>query len=169
MGGKKAQEIGAGFEEIFCNLSRYQGFHVERIPDACKQISANKFIREKSPFDYILVKDFSFVAFIDCKTVEGRTFKHSRLVNHQLQSLRNIGRHGLAGYIVWFRKPNIVNFFDWQKLTALCPGKSVSDSEGISLGKIEDFRLSRLIDEYRIKSNANGSTKNKPGPRDSLF
>jgi hypothetical protein len=169
LGGKKAQEAGKGFEDIFCTLSRYQGFHVERMPDGCKQVNAKKFVRVKTPFDYMLLKEFRFYAFIDCKTVDSDRFKYSAIVDHQLESLTLIGRHAIAGYIVWFRKGDTVSFFDWQVLSRLAPNHSLFPSDGIVLGPIQDFRLSRLESHHRMMVNANFSTNNYAECNSPLF
>jgi hypothetical protein len=137
MGGK-SKLLGDLFESMFKQISESQGCVVTKIPDGCRQVG-KKLIRVKTPFDWI-VSYGSKTALIDTKTVQGESFTPSMIVNHQVDELsRHEALGTLAGYVVWFRKKEIVEYISSKALlVALHSGMSIRDNspDCIRLGSL---------------------------------
>jgi len=118
-------KIGKAFEFLIETILELKGFTVLRIPDGCRQVSAFKIIRTKSPFDFIAHKKGECIYF-DAKTTEGKTFPYS-LVNHvQVKHLASLQESGFrAGYIIEYRETAEIVFASAKKLLNLVPGKSL--------------------------------------------
>jgi hypothetical protein len=121
LGGKKAQNAGASFENDFIRRCYLQGLYVSRIPDGCKQVSKDEIYRLKSPFDWIVTyhhepigllnrRDQS-IALLDTKSTEGKVFNHSDIKEKQVQELiKHEGGRVKAGYVVLLKEINRVIF-----------------------------------------------------------
>jgi penicillin-binding protein-related factor A (putative recombinase) len=157
LGGKTAQQYGFGFEEIFRKRALSEGICPVRIPDSCKQISHTKFIRVKSPFDFVIAKNGKS-AFIDCKTYKTSRLTYSDIDKHQLENLLSLGQHSAAGYVVWFRNEDQVVFFSWSIMSDLKPKNSLQALDGLVLGDIGNFYLSEIFATFSVK-NGNCRTK----------
>lgn len=137
--GYKAKRNGQNFEHLICNELRKRGWVVTRIPDGCKVVGANKFIRVKSPFDFVATRlvdpwNDSTAMFFDAKTVQGKTFSYSSIRSpHQLVYLHDIEQTGFrAGYVIQFQtlEKTEVRFFMASQLLKLRRGQSVSAADG---------------------------------------
>ena len=147
VGGMRAKKAGEGFENFLEAMARRFGVYCERIPDGCKQIRNRggklQLVRTTTPFDFVLCWN-GRSAFIDAKTVEGKTFPHSKIVDHQLKSLTKVGEHCPSGYVVWFREPDVIALFTPQQLAELQKRDSLKPEDGLALGRSHMFDL-RLI------------------------
>lgn len=108
--GLKAQAFGSLFEGIFETMAKNNGVGITRIPDSCKQVSALRLIRVKSPFDWVLTFE-NRTAVIDTKTSHQKKFPASQISEHQLKELLiHENKGAIAGYVIWLRKPHQVFF-----------------------------------------------------------
>lgn len=145
MGGRQSQIQGQQFENILQLHCNQQNVLFIKLPVGAKPIGKNRWIKQQSPFDFILVHNGSTV-FLDCKTLDQDSFSYSRITHHQVISLRATREHGcLSGYLVWHRPSNQVVFYEVQKLLELRQGKSLKPKDGIPLGRFEDIALGSLF------------------------
>lgn len=122
---KSNAKIGKAFETKIETILELKGYTVIRIPDGCRQASAFKIIRTKTPFDFLAHKPGSSIHF-DAKSTKDKTFRYS-LVNHdQVKHLLGLQRSGFrAGYIIEFSTLEKVLFASASKLMSLFPGESL--------------------------------------------
>lgn len=127
---------------------------VVRIPDGCdtKKVRGprgweTKIVRIRTPFDFVAFRGGRGVVF-DAKTVDGETFPHSAIKEHQLISLISCADHTTrAGYLVWFRPIDTVVWFSHMRLQALAPRQSLAPSDGsIQIGRAMAMRLESLFE-----------------------
>lgn len=145
--GLKAKKAGQAFEQIFHAVCNRYAIVCTEIPDGCFRVSTPKGLLLRpctTPFDFLICKSGKAAA-IDCKTLDEDSFSYSNLVEHQVQSLYDIGGHIPAGYVVWFRPCGNVVFFDHIKLRTLQPRASLKSSDGILLGPIKNFDPLRIL------------------------
>lgn len=117
--GARAQSAGASFENLFQSLCRRQAITVTRIPDACRQVSSNRLIRVRSPWDWVLSWN-SRTALIDTKTTQESTFAHSAIHRPQAKELCAHNLAGaIAGYVIWMRAPDRMIYVTGRTLLAL--------------------------------------------------
>lgn len=136
---------GVQFEKILEKHCNQQGVLFIKLPIGAKPIGRGRWIRQTSPFDYVLLHEGSAV-FLDCKSLDSKTISYSTLTEHQITSLSAIREHGsLSGYMVWFRPINQVVFFEVKTLLGLKPRQSLSPQDGIYLGRFENIALGTLF------------------------
>lgn len=159
--GKLAKAQGLQFEKILEFNAKCQDILFVRMPDGCKTVSRTRIIRVRTPFDYVLVYN-GISVFIDCKSFDSDRITHSQLVDHQIDSLKQINEKGCtSGYLVWFRKENAVCFAPISRLSRLTPGQSLHGSETIYLGSIEEFYLGRLFSYHLEHDPYTDDTKDR--------
>lgn len=150
IGGIKAKAYGQMFEQIFLMACKRHHIGVTQIPDACRQISASKIMRVKSPFDWVMTHQGKS-AVIDTKTTEHDFFNRSDIVEHQVKELLTHEiAGGLGGYVIWFRSMDQIIFMPASTLNTLKRsglGGSINarNPDAILLGSSHDFDLVRLF------------------------
>lgn len=166
IGGRRAKQFGQAFEEVFKLRARFSGITCERIPDGCRTVGTKNgmpvLCRVKSPFDWIIGLG-NQVAFVDTKTIDSDRIPYASIHNdkkrHQIESLSNLGQHGIAGFCTYFRPVDKVVFFNWRLLADMQPKSSLSHTDGIELGSLNNFMLSCIfteggVSEYRRHTTA---------------
>lgn len=149
--GRKAKRAGSLFENILDIMSKREGLGLLRIPNGSRVISSNKWqkpqlIPEKSPFDFVLLKEKTLPVFFDAKTTEGATFSYSQIKRHQLHSLEYMRSFGYkSGYLVLFRKTGDLSFFSSEQLKNLQKKTSLKPVDGVSCGSIGSPNLTILF------------------------
>jgi penicillin-binding protein-related factor A (putative recombinase) len=143
--GKASKTEGRLFEnQLQTNASRLS-WQCVRLPEGGRFLSNTKFIKVKSPFDFILSKAGCTVA-VDTKSTKSSTFSYSELNTNQVTQLHNLWTGGTqSGYIVNFRTSNQVVFFNAQTLKRTLPGTSLKPEDGLLLGTSDDFNLDFLL------------------------
>lgn len=142
--GKKAQKEGKGFEHTFLLNARRSGFTVLQIPTGCKNIGRGRIVKVKTPFDFILIKNGKTI-FIDTKSIDDKTYSHSRLTRHQLIALDDCFRAGcLSGYVINFRSIDKTYFAPIKHLWNLTPNQSLRPENLIFLGSSTQFDLNLI-------------------------
>lgn len=146
------KKIGNGFEGRFASSCKLGGWQVTRIPDGCKQLSAFKLVRAKSPFDFLCTKAPGVSFFCDAKTTIGDRYPYSAINQDQLSELLRIEKSGhVAGFVIEFRQVKKVCFAPASLLATMTSKTSIKWSVCIDLGeKIEIDRMFpalRKIDE----------------------
>lgn len=145
MRGHLSQRRGEAFENLLRGECRRTKWTVVFFPPGIKNISTTRFIRVKTPLDFIFVKGPK-VVFIDAKTTKAKTYSFSKLTPHQIEMLIEIENHGHeAGYCVNFTELNITVFFRASMLVALKGRTSLKPDDGIVLGSNSIIVLDRLF------------------------
>lgn len=145
-GGRKAQQIGQMFEDVFLLKARSQGIAIDRFPPGCKTVG-RMIIRVKTPYDFILSFKGGF-SLLDTKCHDNDHLIASRIEDHQLASLLMHEKQGVkAGYLIFFRKTNEIRFLSASSLDLIKRG--LKDVPSVLLGTITDFDL-RLLFEKEI-------------------
>lgn len=143
--GKKAQAIGAMWENIFHSAAQRQGFTCIRIENGCKN-AGGTLIRVAQKFDFILSLKGHKACFLDTKTVKASNYSASMITSHQIDSLAKLEQDGhLAGYLVLFQKSNQVVWYSASQLKNLQARESLTPSDGKVLGKESDFSLKLIF------------------------
>lgn len=143
--GRNARAEGVRFENALAFRVKMSGAALVKLPTGARVVGPRKLIPVKTPFDFVLARQ-GIAAFIDTKSTSEGTFKHDRITPHQLTALVELESQGFkAGYIVWFRKPNVVVFYSASLLLALRRGSGLRVENGISLGPVERIDLSQVL------------------------
>lgn len=141
---------GKEFESIVDKTSRIQGFAIIEIPSGARWVGQGKQLKAvpiPTACDRVLCKDGK-VILIDCKSTRNQHFKAidgSRIVvkPHQIRALGWAeSKRIVAGFLVWFRKPDIVSFF---LASQLIPNFKLFPDDGHRIGKIIDMNLVELL------------------------
>ena len=156
LAGSRAKAWGSFFEDAFATKCRFSAMAITRIPDSCRQISAQRMIRVKSPFDWIVSFDGKSLV-IDTKTTMANAFGFSQIDPDQVRELLHHERaHVLAGYVVWLRGVDQVIFVPASLLAAAIgeEGSFKQDSPGVwRLGSSLEFDLRKI---FAIRANDTG-------------
>lgn len=144
--GRKAQNKGKGFETFLERACWAQGIVAIRIPDGCRKINGGfgrlpKLLPVKSPFDWILGFEGRVVC-LDTKNLGDKRLAYSALKQHQVQALWSLGKHCVAGYLVFFNELGMLSFFNGATLKKLCSGDSLG---------IEDAQITQRIDSIDLR------------------
>ena len=114
--GLKAKNEGARFEKLFEAACLSRSIACTRFPDGCRQVGAYKLVRIKTPWDWVLSMN-GRAAFIDTKSCNDNSFPHSHIEAHQIDAmLMHEAAGNFAGYVIWFRKPDLVIFMPASQL-----------------------------------------------------
>lgn len=144
--GKKAQSSGARWENMFFSSAFRAGLHPIRIENGCKT-AQGRLIRVRQPFDWILSCEGLRAAFIDTKTCKSKRFSFSGKVDHQVDQLSLLEKHGhVAGYLVLFSTSGAVVFFKASQLKNMLSRTSLTPEDGQHIGREMDFDLKRIFE-----------------------
>lgn len=100
-----------------------------------------------SELDWHLVIRGGNAAHIDTKSFEGDRLPRSYLKDHQVRTAALLNDWGVtAGFVVWFRKPNLVVFFTGHQARALEFGSSLKPEDGVLLGGGFSFDIRKLVE-----------------------
>jgi penicillin-binding protein-related factor A (putative recombinase) len=140
------REIGDFFEKAVEKWARYCGLLPKKHNLSAKYIGKGRVKVVKSQLDFHFCSQSGQVGFFDCKTYEGDSFAYSQIDPKQLEQavLYNEWRVP-AGFLIWFRKHNIVVFFSGQQINIKGPRSSFVPAEGLKLGSIERLDLKLLF------------------------
>lgn len=134
--GHKARETGNLFEHHLIMMVEKHGGVCIKIPNAGRVTGSGhnkKFVKAKSPFDFLVAKDGGAMAF-DCKATTKTTVPFSMIKQHQLNSLLKCAPHIPAGYLVWFQITDQVVWFPALLLATVEPRQSLAPQDGHQLG-----------------------------------
>ena len=148
--GALAKRKGQNFEAYLNHAAHIQKFFPIRIPDGCKMTIGRqglKLIRVQTPFDFILIGQQQSI-FLDTKTTEANTFPYSQIKWHQLQNLLEASKAGPSGYLIHFETLKQVVFFHAQTLQSVKKQTSLTPKDGVILGTIYDFKLSKILEDW---------------------
>lgn len=141
----KSVVAGKQWESIFERTAHSQGVTCIRMPDGCRVVGPNKLIRVRTPFDYILIHKSTSV-YLDCKSFDSDQITYSMIKDHQMATLLDIEISGCpAGYLIYFRKSNVICFAKASQLSRIQPETSLHGREMIILGQLESFAVGRLF------------------------
>lgn len=156
--GKKAQSQGSQFEELWDLMSnRIQAKQVI-LPTGAKPIHYKdyssgmaekrlKLVGQKTDCDRIIFWEGKSAA-VDLKTWEDHvTLCRSNMKEHQVIAMTDIYRQGIpAGYVVWYRKINMVAFHNAAQLWAIWNHRgSFAAKDGLLLGTWDNFDVRKVL------------------------
>lgn len=142
--GLFAKKAGDWFEDWLDIACTRSGWAVIKIPSGCRWVSATRATPERTPFDFVFVKN-GFSIFGDAKTTLAKNWSRSMSTPHQLNSLLRLEKFGsVAGYIVNFRDQNKTVFFSASQLSSLKVRCSLKVEDGILLGNNSIISLDSL-------------------------
>lgn len=148
IGGKKRYHEGKRFEQMLEVFCQYQNIAFTRMPDGCKQLDANKLIRVKTPFDYLL-SVMGQVAFLDTKSVNEKCFAHGLIKEHQVHEMLMHAQHGVyCGYVIWFRPMDEIYYVPCDELAkAMRVKKNLypTDNNAVLLGTSLNVDLKKIF------------------------
>jgi hypothetical protein len=148
--GRIAKNRGSNFENSLHGETQRHGWLVVPIPDGCKQLSATKLIRVKSPFDFFFLKDRKAL-FVDAKTTKANTYSFSALTPHQINILVKIEMEGFkAGYIINFSELNLTAFFSGSMIGSLTKRSGLKPTDGILIGDNRIINVNRIFQDLRM-------------------
>lgn len=149
--GHNRYNSGKSFENDFDFACVRQGWFSLPIPSGAKWISKFKIIPIKSPFDRVITfrdKTKPLAGYFDLKSHSGKSFSHSLIKQHQVESLFQLHLCGhTAGYLVWFSASDEVIFFNAEILQNLKTRQSLGPEEGVSLGNLENFVIRKAFSD----------------------
>lgn len=146
--GLKAKRSGEQFERFFEIRCRQLGISCIRIPDGCRQLSATRTMRVKTPFDYIIGFEKS-VIFIDLKSTINNRFTYSQIDQNQLRALSSLAQHQRGGYLIYYRSSKKLVYYEVGELLLVERGDGVGDSHGLVLGNIYEANLRELFNDKK--------------------
>lgn len=149
----RSQKIGSGFEGFFEASCNRQGFSWIHIPLGARIYGRDRFGKPlthlvKAPFDYAIagiLNGLPVAAYIDTKTVAGKSFPKSNIDDNQIDNLVNFERMGHpSGYLIYFREVQKIVFVS----AALIKEKNsvIKPQDGKELGDLFDFDLKKMWD-----------------------
>ncbi len=144
--GLKSKRSGEQFERFFEIRCRQLGISCVRIPDGCRQLSATRTMRVKTPFDYIVGLGKS-VIFVDLKSTTSNRFTYSQIDQSQLRALSLLSQHQGAGYLIYYRSSQELVYYKAGELSVVERGSGLEDSQGVRLGKIFEANLRGLFSD----------------------
>lgn len=161
--GLKTKKRGALYEKIFRGVCIDQGAHCLRVEDGARVIPIRlpqsiiasypgrligQVIRVKQPFDFI-INYKSNIIMCDVKTTSEKRLSFSYLntvvKDHQRLSLLQMKSGCKSGLFYFFIETGNCIYFDIDTICNLKPRKSLTESDGILLGKENDFDLSLIF------------------------
>lgn len=151
LSGKLAKQNGQSFENDILIATVRGGWVGLRIPDGCKQVYGGKIVRIKSPFDYIIAKNFdnhSEHIYFDAKHTSAKAFPTDKIKWHQFDQLSKFDHiYGVSlGYIVQFKAHGCVVFFSTKKLaSAMRSRKGLTPSDGLILGSKFSLNFDEIV------------------------
>lgn len=142
--GLIAKKRGDSFQNFFEIRCAQQGVTCIRIPDGCRQISAHKTQRVRTPFDYVIGHGNKII-FLDLKSTANKTFTKSMCVDHQIYSLTKLSMHQDAGYLVYYSESALLVYYKVSQLRELEKRESLAMTDGLVLGKIFEAKLGDMF------------------------
>lgn len=132
-----AKKVGDEFEKRFANfINASENSTAIRIPNGCLSVGANKLIRIKSPFDFVLAFRDDII-FCDTKTTKSNAFPLiAKTVNNQMYNFEKLAKHNKAcGYLIEFREAGEFRWFNYKTIKDIMSKRSSLPREaGILIG-----------------------------------
>lgn len=160
-GGASAKKFGDLFESRIEMAAKQSGLLLIKIPTGGRMIKRGgrlEFIRQASPFDFILQAPGRFPVYIDAKTRDQKKIPYSGWFSHkstheQVMRLNEAAKFGTpAGFLVWFRPIDRVTFIPAHIVSKLSSGESLGCSDGVNCGTFETPRIDRIFENRYSKS-----------------
>lgn len=141
------RDEGAIFEELFKKQAQRLAMLAEKNHLTAKYIGGpQRIILTKSKLDFTLITQDGRVGFFDCKIISSKHFTYSRIDKDQLTQSTLYNEFNVAsGFICWFREENKMVFFKGQEIEAKGPGARFELTDGLLLGRFENFDLRLLF------------------------
>lgn len=141
--GLRRKKNGDYFENLLMFFAHHSNFTFIKLPSGCKYLPNGKMIAVKSPFDFILIsKDHTI--FVDAKMVSRDHFYYSDIDQDQVRCLLKVkNKNNFAGYVIDFNGE--VSFITVSTLSEVKPGTGITKKDGIYLGTVKQFDISRIV------------------------
>lgn len=146
--GRLNQQLGKGFEQIFETMARYCGLTPIRCGHSCRVVAGGRLRLVPGQLDWQLLTRDGRVAFVDTKSFATDRFVYSDIDPAQLGRSALYCEMGfVSGFVVWFRKPNLVGYFSGLRIAGEGPRSGFGPGDGVPLGRIESLDLKPLFHE----------------------
>lgn len=143
LAGLKSKKHGDFFENLLMFFAHHSNFTFIKLPSGCKYLPTGKMVAVKSPFDFILTNN-EHTLFIDAKMVSRDHFYYSDIDQDQVRCLTKVkNKNNYSGYIIDFNGE--VSFVPVEKLREVKPGTGITKDDGVYLGTIKQFDISRIV------------------------
>ena len=147
-GGLEAKRQGAAFESRMIVMAKANGIQIVRLPDGCKQVGPTRLIRVKSPFDFLMSHNGRMAA-IDTKSTKTKSVAVASIPSHQVDAMKRVAGSATAGFVVWFREQDSVEFFS---IGYAVESERLRVGEGMKLGSGSDFNLAAIFVKPELSS-----------------
>jgi len=140
------QKQGKIFETLFFKQAQRLGITVIKNHQTCRILFKGRVQLIKGELDFKLITQNVRVGYFDCKTYSENYFTYSEIDQAQLE--RSILYNELSvpsGFVVWFRSENKVMYYPGQLIQKFGPRSRFDCTNGITLGRFEQFNLNMLI------------------------
>lgn len=143
---RENREEGKIFEELFFKQAQRNGLLVMPNYLTCRYTYNGRTQILPGGLDFTLIKN-GVVGFFDCKSFADDHFTFSTLSEHQVKRavLYNDNRVP-AGFVVWFRKIDLVVFFSGHAIECKGPGTRFYTEDGQTLGRFDNFDLKPILE-----------------------
>jgi len=140
------QQQGKIFETLFFKQAQRLGITVIKNHQACRVIFKGRVQLIKGELDFKLITQNGRVGYFDCKTYSENYFTYSEIDKDQLErSILYNELNAPSGFVVWFRPENKILFYSGKSIQKLGPRSRFDSSNGILLGRFEQFNLNMII------------------------
>ncbi len=143
--GPQNKRTGSSFEDVFFRQAQLQGFLILQNHQEARFTYNGRLQPIKGELDFKMIKN-GVTGFFDCKSFASDKFSFSAIEEHQAERSKLYNEWNVpSGFIVYFRQSNAVCFFSGTVINKKGPGSSFSQSDGLLLGSIFEFRLDGLF------------------------
>lgn len=140
------REQGKAFEELFIRQAQRNGLLVIKNWYTAKFTYTGRLQVVPGELDFKIANQKGRVGYFDCKTYGEDHFIYSDLDKDQVERAVTYNHYRIpSGFIVWFRKSNVVAFYSGHAVKRIGPGSRFLPSDGQRLGSYEEFDLKPLL------------------------
>jgi hypothetical protein len=140
MRSQKNRLSGAHFEAVLVHRAGCCGLWAIKQPLSFRYLPGGKIRPMRSELDFALVRRDGKIAYIDCKSFEGRSFARSTLNRAQVARAAAWNAYNVpAGFVVHLRAADLVVFYSGMQIAKSLRGSGFGADDGLVLGRAVDF------------------------------
>lgn len=145
------REIGSCFERDFERQARLNGLFVRKNELTARHTYNQRAILTKSELDFTLIRPSDGrVAWVDTKAFDRDRVPKSKFNDRQVErALRYNELKVPSGFVVLFIPTREIVFYTGRQIAGAPPRTSFLSGHGVSLGKLEDFAVGLIFDNFK--------------------